>query len=286
MIDFNTHPVQIADLTSDDPALAAAIRDVYGFYVTPQPLATFLHQLDAAGIGQAVVLPVDCSTAHGATVGSNEQIAGLAERSDRLIGFASVDPGAPDAVARLERAIRELGLRGLSLDPGLQGFDVAGPAADDVFAACADLGIPVSVQCGLNWAPLGPAVSPLVLEGVLARRPGLRLVIQHFAWPWVAEALMLAVKYPNVTLDTAILFAGTPQASIRQVLADQVGVHVLDGALANQVVFGSDYPRVDPKRVMWGIDALDLKPATREKILSGNARRLLEANRPLKGVQP
>jgi predicted TIM-barrel fold metal-dependent hydrolase len=59
------------------------------------------------------------------------------------------------------------------------------------------------------------------------------------------------------------------------VLAEQVGVHVLDGALFNQVVFGSDYPRVDPKRVMWGIDALGLKPATREKILSGNARRLL-----------
>jgi predicted TIM-barrel fold metal-dependent hydrolase len=275
VIDFNTHPVQIGELTEDDPALAAAIRDVYGFYVTPQPLATFLHQLDAAGIDQAVVLPVDCTSAHGAVVGTNEQIAGLAARSDRLIGFASVDPNAPGAAKLLERSVRDMGLRGLSLDPGLQGFDVAGPAAAEVFAACTELDIPVSVQCGLNWAPQALAVSPLALEPVLSRHPGLRLVIQHFAWPWVAEALMLAVKYPNVTLDTAILFAGTPQASVRQVLAEQVGVHVLDGALFNQVVFGSDYPRVDPKRVMWGIDALDLKPATREKILSGNARRLL-----------
>lgn len=280
MIDFNTHPVQIAELTGGDPALAAAIRDVYGFYVTPQPLATFLHQLDAAGIERAVVLPVDCTKAHGATVGTNEQMADLAARSDRFIGFASVDPSVPDAASHLERAVRELGLRGLSLDPGLQDFDPAGPAAADVFAACTELGIPVSVQCGLNWAPPAPGVSPLALEGVLSRHPGLRLVIQHFAWPWVGEALMLAVKYPNVTLDTAILFAGTPQASVRRVLADQIGVPVLDGALANQVVFGSDYPRVDPKRVMWGLDELDLKPATREKILSGNARRLLEGTRP------
>jgi uncharacterized protein len=276
MIDFNTHPVQIAELTQDDPALAGAIRDVFGFYVTPQPLATFLHQLDAAGIGQAVVLPLDCTTAHGASVGTNEQIADLAERSERLIGFASVDPNRPDAAKLLEGNIREKGLRGLSLDPGLQDFDLAGPAAAEVFAACAELAIPVSVHCGLNWAPRARAVSPLALEAVLARQPGLRLVIQHFAWPWTPEALMLAVKYPNVTLDTAILFAGTPQASIRHVLAEQVGVNVLEGALANQVVFGSDYPRVDPKRVMWGLDALDLKPATQEKILSGNARRLLE----------
>jgi uncharacterized protein len=280
MIDFNTHPVQIAELTDNDPALAAAIRDVHGFYVTPQPLPTFLYQLDAAGIEQAVVLPVDCTSAHGTTIGSNEQIAKLTARSDRLIGFASVDPGAPGATRCLERAVRGLGLHGLSLDPGLQDFDLAGPAAADVFAACAELDIPVSVQCGLNWAPSAPAVSPLALEAILSRHPALRLVIQHFAWPWVAEALMLAVKYPNVTLDTAILFAGTPQASIRRVLADQIGVHVLDGALANQVVFGSDYPRVDPKRVMWGLDGLDLKPATREKILSGNARRLLGRSQP------
>jgi hypothetical protein len=278
VIDFNTHPVQIAELASDDDSLAGAIRDVYGFYVTAQPLATFLHQLDAAGVEQAVVLPVDCTSKHGATVGSNEQIAALAENNDRLIGFASVDPEAPAAMTNLEKAVRELGLRGLSLEPGLQGFDLAGPAAADVFAACAELDLPVSVHCGLHWAPLAPAVSPLALEGVLARHPGLRLVIQHFAWPWVLEAYMLAIKYPNVSLDTAILFAGTPQNSVRRVLADQIGTHVLDGALANQVVFGSDYPRVDPKRVRWGIDELALQPATRDKILSGNARRLLEGS--------
>jgi uncharacterized protein len=276
VIDFNTHPVQIAELASEDEQLAAAIRDVYGFYVTAQPLATFLHQLDAAGVEQAVVLPVDCTSRHGATIGSNEQVAALAERNDRLIGFASVDPQAPAAAKDLERAVRELGLCGLSLEPGLQGFDLAGPAAADVFAACAYLDLPVSVHCGLHWAPLGRAVSPLGLEEVLARHPGLRLVIQHFAWPWVLEAYMLAIKYPNVSLDTAILFAGTPQNSVARVLAGQIGTHILDGVLASQVVFGSDYPRVDPKRIKWGIDELDLQPVTRDKILSGNARRLLE----------
>ncbi|MBV9606912.1 MAG: amidohydrolase family protein, partial [Solirubrobacterales bacterium] len=113
------------------------------------------------------------------------------------------------------------------------------------------------------------------LEPVLADHPGLRLVIPHFGWPWVSEALMLAVKYPTVMLDTSVLFAGTPEQSLGRVVRQQVGVDIVNGPLADQVVFGSAYPRVDPKRVRWAVDALGLEPQAHEKIMSRNGRRLL-----------
>ncbi|MCW5879624.1 MAG: hypothetical protein KIS91_01580 [Anaerolineae bacterium] len=53
----------------------------------------------------AVVLPIDATTARGAKVYSNEQIAELCAMSD-FIGFASVDPHNPANAPGLRAAIR------------------------------------------------------------------------------------------------------------------------------------------------------------------------------------
>src|SRR5579884_1960108 len=148
MIDIHTHPVQVEELVQDDPDLARAIRDVFGFYVKPQPLATFLYQLDEAGIDQAVLLPLDCSTEHGCKIVSNEQVARLVEANPRFIGFASVDPRDPAAPRALEQAVRGYGLRGLKLAPALQGFAVGDTErAYPVYQACCELDVPILMHC-------------------------------------------------------------------------------------------------------------------------------------------
>src|SRR2546425_5816443 len=49
---------------------------------------------------------------------SNEAVAWLVRQDPRrLVGFASVDPRAADAPQQLERAVHDLGLRGLKLAP-------------------------------------------------------------------------------------------------------------------------------------------------------------------------
>ncbi|MCL6444432.1 MAG: amidohydrolase family protein [Alicyclobacillus sp.] len=279
MIDIHTHPVQVAELFDRDPELHHAVRDVFGLYVKPQPLETFLLQLDEAGISQAVLLPLDCTVEHGCKVVSNEQIAWLMEQSPRFIGFASVDPRLPSAVSELKRAVSTLGLKGLKLDPALQGFDIADEAhAFPVYEACCELDIPVLMHCGLSWAPKGRAelAQPLHLERVVHAFPELKIIIAHFGWPWVQESFMLAVKHQNVFLDTSILYTGTPAESIRYVLEHQIGLLNLDRTISQQVLFGSNYPRVDPKRVAEGIRRLNLRPALERKIMHENASRLLK----------
>lgn len=278
MIDIHTHPVQVAELVQDDPDLARAIRDVFGFYVKPQPLATFLYQLDEAGIDQAVLLPLDCTTEHGCKIVSNEQIARLTDANARFIGFASVDPRDPAAPRMLEQAIRGYGLRGLKLDPALQGFDIGDTErVYPLYQACCELDIPILMHCGLSWAPRGRAAlaHPLLLEQVIHAFPDLRVIIAHFAWPWVNEAVMLALKHHTVYLDTSILYSGTPTDALAHVLGQQIGTAVLERSLSTQVVFGSNYPRVDPKRVAQGVRALGLRPESERRVMHDNAARLL-----------
>lgn len=278
MIDFHTHPVMIKELLDADPELEKNIHEVFGFHFPAQPLEIFPREMDAAGVEQAVLLPIDATSAHGCRIVSNEQVAELVSLEPRFIGFASVDPNLPDAVRRLNAAVRDLGLKGLKLDPSLQQFwpndrQVAFP----VFQACADLGIPVLLHCGLSWTPSGLAqyAQPLLLEQALMTFPRLNFVLAHFGWPWVNEAVMLAVKYRNVYLDISIMYSGTPRDTYQRVLAGQVGLEVIERSLADRILFGTNYPRIDMRRCVRGLRELGLSPAALEAISRGNARRLL-----------
>jgi predicted TIM-barrel fold metal-dependent hydrolase len=268
----------IRELRQKDPGLERAVREVFQLHFPAQPLSVFLAEMDAAGVEQAVLLPVDCTTAHGCRIVTNEQVAELCGANSRFLGFASVDPAVHDAPKQLERAVGGLGLRGLKLDPALQRFHPDDrKLAWPLYQACAELGVPLLMHCGLSWSLVGQSkyARPLALEEVAQEFPTLRIVIAHFGWPWVEEALLLALKYRNVYLDTAIVYSGTPREALRHVLAQQVGIAVLERSLPRQVLFGSGYPRADIRRSARGLEALGLSPGLREAAAGGNAAELL-----------
>jgi uncharacterized protein len=278
MIDFHTHPVMIKELLDNDPDLDRHIHSEFGFHFPAQPLECFTLEMDEAGIEQAVLLPIDVTTSHGCTIVSNEQVADLVEKEPRFIGFASVDPNLPDAPDKLQRAVRQLGLRGLKLDPSFQRFlPNDRERAFPIYQACGELDIPVLLHAGMSWIPSGLAhfSQPLHLEEAVIAFPQVNFVLAHFAWPWVGEAIMLAVKYPNVHLDTAILYSGTPKNTYRKIMAEQVGLDVMERSLKSKIVFGSNYPRVDIRRSIRGIQALEISQPLANAICSVNAKRLL-----------
>jgi len=278
VIDFRTYPVQLNELYEMDPSLKGPVKEIFGFYCGSQPLSTLIGQLDVAGIDKAVLATVDCTTAHGAAVVPNEVLAKLVAKSDRLIGLASVDPRDPSAPHQLEHAVESLGLKGLNLDPALQQFQVADEkAAFPVYEKANQLGISVTFQMGLNWAPLARLgdANPVALERVATTFPDLRIVIAHCAWPYTMEALALAIKHPNIYLDTAILYSARPESSLAAVYANQYGLDVIEASLREKIVFASDYPRVDPKRVARAVRMLGLRPLTEKMILGENAATLL-----------
>ena len=95
----------------------------------------------------------------------------------------------------------------------MQDFYADDPLAFPVYQRAQDLGIPILFHAGMSWEP-GSRLKyghPLRFEDVAADFPKLNIVLAHLAWPWVVDAVALALKYPNVYLDTSALYFDNPR---------------------------------------------------------------------------
>lgn len=280
-IDFHTHPVLVREMIARHPELARAARETFYIGNNFQPIQTYLLELDAAGLEKAVILPIDASSALRTSVCTNQQIAELCALNSRFIGFASVDPLQPDAPSKLEGAVRTLGLRGLKLAPAMQRFAPEDPAVYPVYQKALDLGIPILFHAGMSWEP-GSRLQygqPLRFENVAADFPKLRIVLAHLAWPWVTEAVALALKYPNVFLDTSALYFDNPRDFLRYAMTHVVPLTVFERSLRSQLVFGSNYPRVEIKNMARAVRSLGLSEECLDLVFRGNAETLLGGQR-------
>ena len=275
--DFHTHPVLVREMVARHPELQAAARETFYIGNTFQPLETFLLELDAAELDKAVLLPIDATTSRGKKVYSNEQVAELCGMSTRFVGFASVDPHDPQAPQKLEYAIRELGLRGLKLAPPMQEFFPDESRLFPLYRKATELGIPILFHAGMSWEP-GSRLKyghPLRFEDVAAEFPTLRIVLAHLAWPWVVEAVALALKYPNVYLDTSALYFDNPRDFLHFAMTHQVPLTVFERSLRHQLVFGSNSPRVEIKNMARCVRALGFSDECLRLIFETNAETLL-----------
>jgi len=277
MIDFHTHPVLVREMIERHPELERAARQIFFISNNFQPLETFLLELEVSGLARAVLLPIDCTTTRGAPIYTNERVAELCAMSGCFIGFASVDPHQPETVQKLEQAVRGLGLRGLKLAPGIQAFYPNDPALYPLYEKAQELGIPILFHAGMTWEPRAKAGygRPIYFEDVAYDFPELKIVLAHLAWPWVLEAVSLALKYPNLYLDTSALYFDNPKDFITFAMAQQVPLTVWERSLRKQLVFGSNYPRVEIKNMAAAVRSLGLSQGCLELVFRGNAERLL-----------
>jgi predicted TIM-barrel fold metal-dependent hydrolase len=92
-----------------------------------------------------------------------------------------------------------------------------------------------------------------------------RFLLSHTGWPWVEEALAMALKFPNVFLGTA---AYPPRHWSPAVL------DFVRGPGRTKTVFGTNFPTVGHRHALAQVAELDLKFETREALLGGTARRV------------
>ena len=225
-----------------------------------------------------VVFSVDAQTSTGDLPDTNDYVAELVNaHPEQFIGFATVDPWKDRwAVNELERAVTELGLKGLKLHPIHQAFFPDDPRFYPLYEKCVELGVPVLFHSGFAAAGLGtPGGGGMKLkyaapiphfDDIAADFPGLTIIMAHPAWPWVEEQIAVALHKPNVYID----LSGWAPRYIPQQLINETNTRLQD-----KILFGSDFPYLPPDRWLAGFEQLDIRDEVRPKVLLENAKRAL-----------
>lgn len=211
-----------------------------------RPLAPDQRWPDASmGSHQQASEPVDHSFVMGfksrylgVEIPSAHVAAYVKQYPDKLIGVAGIDPtNLPDALADLERAHGELGMKAITVSPSAQDFHPADSRAMQVFAEAARLKMPVLVDHGIHFGAHSKMEfgRPVLLDEVARELPQLKLVIAHMGYPWIDETLVLLGKHANVFADISALMHRPWQAYNAIISAYQFGV-------IDKLLFGSDFP--------------------------------------------
>ncbi|MEZ4373161.1 MAG: amidohydrolase family protein [Polyangiaceae bacterium] len=238
------------------------------------PLEFTLGALDAGGVDRALISawygPETAPAARGALI-SNDEVAALIGRApERLVGVAGVDLRRPmEGVRELRRAVRELGFKALRLLPWLWELPPDDRRYYPLYAECVELGVPFCLQVG-HAGPLRPSEPgrPFpYLDRVACDFPELTIVGGHIGYPWTEEMVALATKYPNVFIDTsAYKVSRYPEELIR----------FMRGRGREKVLFGSNFPMIQPAAALEDLDRLGLEREALELFLGGNAERVFK----------
>jgi predicted TIM-barrel fold metal-dependent hydrolase len=215
-----------------------------------------------------------------------------------------------EALRELDRAIRDLGLRGVTITSQVQGVPLDSPKLYDFYEKVCELDVPIFVHpalvpVGYEWlkeydlprilgreVDLTVATTRLIAGGVLDRFPRIKLVIAHFGGGISAVKERLSGKgYRFGTLKRP--FAEYFDMLYFDLAGFEGGLVALRCALLGirpeRLLFASDYPQdftginTDTGKGMQALKdyietvrGLDLKEESREAILGGTAARLLK----------
>jgi uncharacterized protein len=189
------------------------------------------------------------------------------ERSQgRLFCLGIFDPRNADAsLAALEQAARWPGFAGVKIHPSLHRVWADDPIYEKAWRFAADHDLPILTH---SWSvsdtnPAQVYSTPERFERHVRRFPQVRLVLAHAGGRGSGrdEAIRMVKEHPNVFLD----FAG-------DVFCNRLIETLVESVPPEKVLFGSDFPWIDPRANLSRVLLADIGDEAKRKILSDNAR--------------
>lgn len=273
VIDFHIHPVYYETYCSSTEEWIRSVhgktpaqwQDFVENYSRPENFACLLRE---NGVDYGVIL----AELSPATTGicSNELVARFCLDHECLIPFASVNPYLMTRPKEeLSRLARDCGIRGLKLYPTYNFFYPNDRMLYPVYEKAQELQIPVMVHTGSSVFK-GSRLKygdPLFLDDVAVDFPDLTVLMVHSGRGfWYESAFFLARLHQNLYMEVA----GLPPQKLLEYFPELE-------RNADKIVFGSDWPGVTSiKENIETIRSLPLQQPTKEKILGGNAARILK----------
>lgn len=232
--------------------------DNAGLWVDPPE--AILGRMDEAGVDKAVIMTYRNAPVDGAD-DPLDYIADVCRNHPRLIGFARMNPrfGAR-AVSELERAFRDLGMKGLKLHPVAYVMPPTNPDVLSLIRTAARWRAPTLFHCGDEEFTL-----PFQIAQAAALVPEATIILGHMGGYFhVEDAIQAATQLPNLVLETSAM----PYPQMIKRAVDVIG--------AERVIFASDGPGCDPRIEVEKVRIAGLGSEAEELVFAGNIQRILD----------
>lgn len=234
----------------------------------------YIAKMDRAGIDRSLLVAVRAGDMRmrGSFEITYERVREVCDaHPDRFSALAGIDPfRGMQGLRELEAAVRDWGFVGAHLYPHWFGLAPDHAKYYPYYAKCCELGIPVMMQVGHNLIyqrdrRLPSVGRPITLDQVAIDFPELTLIGIHIGIPWTDEMISMAWKHENVFIGVD---AYAPKHWPAQL------VRYLDSYGRHKVLFGTDWPVIDPERAMREVADLDIRPESRAMLMRENALRV------------
>ena len=247
-------------------------RDDTDSFAEPEAM---VDRLDELGV-ETLLLPTGDVGHHGAVDPFDfEHIAARWEEVDKLAArwpgrfaaLALIDPergmaGVREARARLgEPWVVGCYLHTHSWDRRLDHADYY-----PYYALGSELDVPVAMQAGTSGGLMASECGhPIAIDRAALYFPETRFLLSHLGWPWVDEAVAMALKFPNVYLGTGAYPPRHWPPAVQQFVR---------GPGRAKVDFGTNFPTVGHRHALVQVGELDLDPDLERALLAGTARHV------------
>lgn len=236
----------------------------------PQDLGAIVEHLDQLGIELAVITGRDCETTYGSPANNSEVLKFCEAFPDKFVGFWGIDPHKKmAAVAEITDAIRNKGMKGISIDPYLAHIAPSEARFYPLYAKCCELGVPVIITMAPPMDVPGAVLEysrPADVDKVARDFPELVIVMSHGGYPFVGEAVYTCLRNKNVYMDISE-YERAPMVNI-----------YIDGMktmIGDKVVFASAHPFVEVDAALSAYEHFGLPEPVLASVMHGNAERIL-----------
>jgi predicted TIM-barrel fold metal-dependent hydrolase len=323
VIDFEHHlqPYEIWKRRGGKPGQTVMMKAADGSLLRPLDDSTHdirihLKVMDAGGVDMAVLSGTQVDSLEEVKIFNNHFADIVRQYPGRFSAFATTLPlGGKEALSELERAIKDLGLKGVLISAQVEGYGLDDHKLWPFYGKVQELGVPIFVHptvgtpgfdaCRASYDlsrtivrefDLALATTRICLGGVLEDFPELKFIIAHFGGG-ISSIKERLDRYVDRMQEK--FWAGRPLISepyaerfneyfgklYFNMAGREIGIGTIKSALTNispgRLVFGTDYPpnfTDDPEGIRTYIEKireLDMAEESIEAMLSTNGKALL-----------
>ncbi|MEN6386516.1 MAG: TatD family hydrolase [Phycisphaerales bacterium] len=261
IIDFHTHAFSdefaakaMQTLTKEYPEIP---------YFLDGTVGSLLKSMDEAGIEKSVICNIATKPKQFQTILDWS----LKIQTDRIIPLASVHPTDTERDEHIKQVAKS-GIKGLKMHPYYQDFNLDEDSMCSYYEQVCKYDLLLVMHTGFDVAfEFVDRAGPTKILNVVNKFPELKLITTHFgAWQqWDDVANEIIGK--NIYMEISFALDYLEPAKAKKLFEKHP---------ADYILFGSDSPWRKQDETLRLLRNLNLEPLRMEKILAGNAKRLLK----------